>query len=191
MSPQAPSQLTLEQIADLRLALSKMHGAERRSFAAEMTLKYCGGSARQAERVFGWGREMVETGLGEKRTGILCVSAKPCFTGNKRWEEKHPAVAEELCRLAAAHGQQDPTFRSTVAFTRLTAAEALRQLRQRGYSQEQLPAGGTMAKVLNRLGYRLRRVVKAKPKKKFRKPLPSSPTSRKKTLLTNRLTSNA
>jgi hypothetical protein len=158
---------TVEQIADLRLALSKMHGGERRSFAAEMALKYCGGNARQAERLFGWGREMVETGLGEKRTGIACISAKPTFTGNKRWEEKHPDVAQQLCGLAEEHAQQDPSFRTTVAFTRLTAKEARRQLRDLGYGEEQLPAPGTMAKILNRLGYRLRRVVKAKPKKKI------------------------
>ena len=166
MSPESILQPAAEQIADVRLALTKMHGAERRSFAAEMALKYCGGSARKTEQVFGWGREMVATRLGEKRTGILCVSAKATFTGNKRWEERHPEAAAELCRLAEEHGQQDPSFRSTVVFTRLTAAEALRQLRQFGYSDEHLPAPGTMAKILNRLGYRLRRVVKAKPKKK-------------------------
>ncbi len=94
---------------------------------------------------------------------------------NKRWEEKHPEVAEQLCRLAEEHGQQDPSFRTTVAFTRLTAKEALRQLRDLGYGEEQLPAPGTMAKVLNRLGYRLRRVVKAKPQKKSRRPTRSSP----------------
>ncbi len=187
MSTEAPSLPKAELIADVRLALTKMHGAERRSFAAEIALKYCGGSARKTEQVFGWGREMVGTGLGEKRTGILCVSAKANFTGKKRWEEKHPEVAAELCRLAEEHGQQDPSFLSTVAFTRLTAAEALRQLRQLDCREEQLPAPGTMARILNRLGYRLRRVVKAKPQKKSRRPTPSSPTSRKKTLPTNRL----
>jgi hypothetical protein len=166
MPPPTQSHPTPDGVADARLALSKMHGAERRSFAAEMTVKYCEGSARQAERIFGWGREMVETGLAEKRTGIVCMSAKPAFTGNKRWEEKHPEAAAELRRLAEAHAQQDPTFRSTVAFTRLTAAEALRQLRGLGYGEEALPAPGTMAKILNRQGYRLRRVVKAKPRKK-------------------------
>jgi hypothetical protein len=190
MPPQASLQPTAEQIADVRLALWKMHGAERRCFAAEMALKYCGGRARQAEQVFGWGRGMVETGLGEKRTGILCVSAKASFTGNKRWEEKHPEVADELCRLAEEHGQQDPSFRSTVAFTRLTAAQALRQLRQLGYNEEQLPAPGTMAKILNRLGYRLRRVVKAKPQKRFWRPTPSSPMSGKKMGPANRLEPN-
>ena len=47
--------LTAGQVEDLRLAVSKMHGAERRAFQAEMTLKYCQGQARQAETLFGWG----------------------------------------------------------------------------------------------------------------------------------------
>jgi hypothetical protein len=109
---------------------------------------------------------MVETGLGERRTGIVCVSAKPAFTGTKRWEERHPEAAAALRRIAEEHAQQDPTFRSSVAFTRLTAAEALSQLRRLGYADAELPAPGTMAKILNRMGYRLRRVVKAKPRKK-------------------------
>ena len=167
MSSQVFPQPTEEQIAELRFAASKMHGAERRAFVAEIALKYCNGNARQTERVFGWGREMVETGLGEKRTGLVCVGANASFSGNQRWEEKHPAVAADLRRLAEAHAQQDPSFRSTIAFTRLTAAQALCQLRQLGYEDEELPAPGTMAKILNRLGYRLRRVVKAKPLKKI------------------------
>jgi hypothetical protein len=167
MSSQVFPRPTEEQIAELRFAASKMHGAERRAFVAEIALKYCNGNARQTERVFGWGREMVETGLGEKRTGLVCVGANASFSGNQRWEEKHPAVAADLRRLAEAHAQQDPSFRSTIAFTRLTAAQALCQLRQLGYEDEELPAPGTMAKILNRLGYRLRRVVKAKPLKKI------------------------
>jgi hypothetical protein len=144
-----------------------MHGAERRAFVAQIAPKYCNGNARQTEQVFGWGREMVETGLGETRTGIVCMGAKANFPGNQRWEEKHPAVAADLRRLAEEQAQQDPSFRSTIAFTRLTAAQALRQLRARGHKDADLPAPGTMAKILKRLGYRRRRVLKAKPVKKI------------------------
>jgi hypothetical protein len=66
-------------------------------------------------------------------------------------------------------------------FTRLTAKEALEQLRAQGVAEEVLPSPSTMAEVLNRNGYRLRPVVKAKPQKKSRKPTPSSPTSSKRT----------
>ena len=36
--------LTPSQIVDLRLAASKMTGAKRRAFEAEMTVKYCEGN---------------------------------------------------------------------------------------------------------------------------------------------------
>ena len=58
---------------DLRLAASKMTGEKRRQFQAEMTLKYGDGSARKAERLFGWGRKNVQLGLEEKRSGMICV----------------------------------------------------------------------------------------------------------------------
>ncbi len=44
-------ELTARQIADLRLAARQMKGAARRRFQAEMTLKYCGGSARKGESI--------------------------------------------------------------------------------------------------------------------------------------------
>lgn len=177
------------QIEDIRLAATKMREADRRSFQAEIALKYCGGSARMAEAIFGWGRESVEAGLGEKRTGIVCLGARATKSGNKCWEEKQPQAAEALRKLAESHAQQDPTFHSLMAYTRLTAAEALRQLQAQRF-EEELPAPSTMAMILNRLGYRLRKVVKAKPQKKSRKPTPYSKISRKKSSSSKRKTSS-
>ncbi|MTW23270.1 hypothetical protein GJ668_19810, partial [Allochromatium palmeri] len=70
--------------------------------------------------------------------------------------------------LVDSQSQQDPTFRTPLCYTRLTAAEALKQLRQQGVAEEALPAPSTMALVLNRNGYRLRPVLKAKPQKNSR-----------------------
>ena len=75
------------QIADLRLAASKMTGPTRRAFQAEMALKYCGGKPLLAETIFGWGRHTVAVGLAERRTGILCLGAQSAFSGRKRWED--------------------------------------------------------------------------------------------------------
>lgn len=72
-----------------------------------------------------------------------------------------------LQQLAESYAQQDPTFKTSLAYTRLTAASALKELKELGFSQEQLPKASTMAQVLNRIGYRLRKVVKAKPQKKL------------------------
>jgi Rhodopirellula transposase DDE domain len=155
------------QIADLRLAASQMTGPKRRAFQAEMALKYCGGNPLLAETIFGWGRRTVEIGLAERRTGITCLGAQSAFSGRKRWEDTHPEAADALCQLAEAHAQQDPTFRTTLAYTRLTAQAAREALRTRGYGEAQLPSPSTMAAVLNRLGFRLRKVIKAKPQKKI------------------------
>jgi hypothetical protein len=145
-----------------------MTGAARRAFQAEMTRKYCRGSARLAETLLGWNRATVEVGLAEQRTGILCVGAQSAFSGRKRWEEQYPEAAAALCQLAEAHAQQDPTFRTTLAYTRLTAKAAWEALRAQGVPEDQLPSLSTMAEVLNRMGYRLRKVIKAKPQKKIK-----------------------
>src|ERR671911_1693932 len=92
-TPSASLSPTPQQIADLRLAATQMTGATRRAFQAEMTLKYCEGNARLAEDVFGWGRHTIEVGLGEKRTGIVCLSLHAAFSGRVRWEDQYPEAA--------------------------------------------------------------------------------------------------
>jgi hypothetical protein len=146
--------LSPEQVADLRLAASKMTGATRRAFEAAMASKYCQGNPLGAEIVFGWNRQTVALGLAEKRSGIICLGAQSAFSGRPRWEEKHPEAAEALGALAESHAQQDPTFRRRLAYTRLTAKAALQELRQQGLEHAELPSPSTMAKVLNRLGFR-------------------------------------
>jgi hypothetical protein len=128
-------------------------------------------------------------GLAEKRTGIRCIGAQSGYSGAKRWEEKQPAAAAALRLLAESQSQQEPTFQSSIAYTRLTSKSALEAfaidrnmvvvidytrltsksaleaLRQQGFSEESLPSVSGMALILNRMGYRLRKVLKAKPKK--------------------------
>ena len=186
----SPQSLRPSQIADLRLAASKMTGATGRAFQAEMALKYCGGNPLLAETIFGWGRHTVEVGLAERRTGIVCLGAQSAFSGRKRWEDMQPEAAAALYRLAAAHAQQDPTFRTTLAYTRLTAKAALEALRAHGYGTAQLPSPSTMAEVLNRMGFRLRKVIKAKPQKKIAETEAIFENIEKKTKRHSRITSN-
>ena len=55
-----------EELKDvIKRAATLLTGALRRRYQAEMTQKFLGGNSRQAERVFGWARETVETGLDE------------------------------------------------------------------------------------------------------------------------------
>src|SRR2546423_8796075 len=106
----ARQSLSQGQIDDLRLAASKVIGAERRAFMAEMALKYCGGGARLAETGFGWGRETGGMGLAEKSTGVICFWAQSAYCGRQRWGERQPGAAAALRQLAEAHAPQDPTL---------------------------------------------------------------------------------
>jgi len=162
--------LSSPQIEDLRLAAAQMTGTARRAVQAERTLKYCHGSARLAETLLGWSRKAVEVGVAERHTGLECVDGHAAWSGRKRWEEKSAAAAAALRVVAAAHAQQDPTFRPTLAYTRLTAQAAEEALRAQGIAAAQLPSPSTRAEVLNRRGYRLRQVLKAKPQKKIPEP---------------------
>ena len=46
--------LTEQQISTIKDAASKLTGAKRREFQAQVALDYVEGSPRQAERMFGW-----------------------------------------------------------------------------------------------------------------------------------------
>jgi hypothetical protein len=151
-----------------------MTGASRRAFQAQICQKYFEGNTRKTETVLGWGRRTVKLGLEEKRTGIVCVGRQSTHSGVKKWEEKQPEAAESLREIAESYAQQNPTFKNPIIYTRLTAKEARKQLKLLGYEESQIPCPSTMAVVLNRMGYRLRKVVKAKPKKKFQKRIKSS-----------------
>jgi hypothetical protein len=129
-------------------------------------MKYCEGSPRKAERIFGWNRETVKLGLSEARTGFQCVNANAARCGAKLWEVKNPIAANKLIKIAEEHSQQDPSFSSTIAYTRLSAEKAIDELEKAGCPQEELPSARSMRNILNRMGFKLRRVVKAKPLKK-------------------------
>ncbi|ACV35084.1 MAG: transposase [Candidatus Accumulibacter sp.] len=154
-----------------------MTGPRRRAFQAAMALKYCSGSARRAEDVFGWSRQAVQLGRHEKRTGIVCLGLHTLCCGARLSEKKHPEVAQALWALAESHAQQDPTSRTTLSFTRLRAEAAIEQLRAQGFADDVLPSRSGVSEVLNRNGYRLRPVLKAKPQENSLKPTPSSPIS--------------
>jgi transposase len=144
----------------------RLKGHQRRLFMAEVTLELCGGSARRAERCFGWGRGTVAKGLHELRQGIRCLenfSAR----GRSRWEEQHAQLADDIRELVEPHTQADPELKSPRRYTNWSAAEVLEALQtQKGYVSAELPRERTMRDILNRMGYRLKRIQKGKPLKK-------------------------
>ena len=56
----------------IRSGARRLTGYRRRSFIAEVTTELCGGSARRAERRFGWGRPPSRRGCTSPAGDPLC-----------------------------------------------------------------------------------------------------------------------
>lgn len=157
-------------------AARKLTGFRRRQFQAEMTIQYCQGKPRRAEHAFGWGRAAVATGLGERRTGIRCLDNYTA-RGRHKTEDDHPELVLQIHVLVEPLTQADPQLHTPLGSTRITAAAVHKHLvANAGGTDRPVPAARTVSDILNRLGYRLRRVRKIAPPKKCRKPTPSSTT---------------
>lgn len=166
-------ELTESVKATIQSAARRLTGFLRRQFQAEMALKYCDGQARRAERVFGWGRAAVETGLNELRTGIRCYESFSS-RGRRKSEEDAPELVSAIHALVEPASQADPKFQTPLAYTRLTAKAVREQLAAQGTGS--VPAERTFYDILNRLGYSLRRVRKARPQKNSQRRTRSSTT---------------
>ena len=155
-------------IADalLRRGARRLTGHHRRLFLAEVTIELCGGNARHAERRFGWGRETIDKGLHELRQGIRCLE-NFAARGRPRWEDRDAQLAADIRELVEPRTQVDPELKSSRRYTNWSAAEVLGALRTGpGYAADDLPSERTMRDILNRMGYRLKRIQKGKPIKK-------------------------
>ena len=150
----------------IRSAVKKLTGWKRREYQAECALKYCGGSPRKAEDLFGWGREAVRTGLMELKTGIRCIDNVKA-RGRAKSEEKNPQLAIKIRALADPETQADPKFQSSLAFTRITA-KTVREELMKTSPVEDIPSERSLHRILNRMGYCTRRVRKTKPQKNSR-----------------------
>jgi hypothetical protein len=149
----------------IRSAARRLKGHQRRLFMAEVATHLCEGSARQAERRFGWGRQTVQMGLHESKGHIRCVE-NFAAKGQKRSEYKNPQLARDIRAIVEPHTQTDPELKSMRLYANLSASEVLQALIAKGHAVESLPSERTMRDILKRMGYRLKRIQKGKPLKK-------------------------
>lgn len=160
-------ELTTQVRSLLKDAASKLTGPDKRSFMAKTTLTFFDSSPRKAETYMGWNRVSIELGLHELHTGITCL-ANYGARGNKKTEEKISTLETDIRSVVDPYSQADPQMKTTFAYTRITAQSVYDALiKEKGYTEEQLPSVRTIREILNRLGYRLRKVQKTKPQKKI------------------------
>src|SRR4051794_18897114 len=132
---------------------------------AEVATRLCEGSARKAERRFGWGRHTVDTGLHEAKGGIRCLE-NFVAKARKRSEDKDPKLAADIRAIVEPHTQADPELKSSRRYTNLSAAEVRQALIANGHAEADLPRERTLRDILNRMNYRLKRIRKGKPLRK-------------------------
>ena len=149
----------------LRSGARRLSGYQRRSFQAEVASELCGGSARLAERRFGWGRDTVDKGLHESQQGMRCLE-NFAARGRRRSEDKEPRLAADIRAIVEPQSYTDPELRSSRRYTNLSAAEVRAALIEKGHAEAELPSERTMRDILNRMKYRLKRIQKGKPLKK-------------------------
>ena len=159
--------LSKEYIATLKDAAKKLTGEKRRAFEGQVTLDYFNSKPYLAEQTLGWDRKTIELGINELRTGIVCVENFKA-RGNKKTEVKNPQLEADIIALAEPQSQTDPKFQTLFKYTRITAkGMRIALVTEKGWTDKDLPCEKTIGAILNRLGYCLRRVQKAKPLKKI------------------------
>lgn len=147
----------------------KLKGSDRRQFMAELVKEWGLGGARFAEQELGWNRRTIRKGITELTNGISIADSFR-LRGRKPIEHKLPNLLSDIRFLVEPHSQTDPSFKTTKLYTRISAAKIRSLLiEQKGYSPEELPCAETIRTRLNQMGYKLKRVIKGKPQKKFPK----------------------
>jgi hypothetical protein len=158
--------LSSEMKSFLNETRSKLKGCERRKFMANVVRLMGKGGQYRAERELGWDRKTIRKGTRELTSGFDCVD-NYIGRGRHRIEKTLPNLLDDIEQIVSPVSQCDPTFRTTDLYSPLTAKEVRRRLIESGkYDDDQLPTIRTINNKLNQLGYRLKKVVKCKPKKK-------------------------
>lgn len=142
-----------------------LKGSARRLFMARVVTALGEGGQRRAERELGWNRRTIRKGLHELASGRVCLDAYAA-RGRKTAEERLANLLEDIQAIVDGQSQTDPRFESSRLYTRLSAAQVRQELiRQKGYTEAELPSEETIRVKLNGLGYRLRTVRKTVPQK--------------------------
>jgi hypothetical protein len=160
--------------ATLIVAAKALRGAQRRAFMARTVRALGAGGQRRAEMELGWSRVTIRKGEHELASGITCLDDFAA-RGRHRAEERLPRLLDDIRDIVTSQSQADPRFRTLRLYTRLTAEEVRRQLiARKGYGDRELPKPRSIRDKLNDLGFRPTRILKCVPKKRYRRPTPSS-----------------
>ena len=149
----------------MRLSQRNARHSGRRLFMAKVVKLLGPGGKRKAERRLGWNRCTINKGIKELESGIVCVD-NFSSRGRKGFDFYFPNLRNDIHDIINPESQADPTFRATNLYSPITALEVRRRLiSDKGYDDATLPKRQTITKILNELGYSLKKCKRLTPKK--------------------------
>ncbi len=117
--------------------------------------------------LFDISRHTSKKGIREKETGITCHD-NFAGRGREKTEVMYPHIQNKIHLFLKEHHQTDPLFRKKLSYIKISAEFVRNLLILNNYKKEyKVPCRQTVGNILNRLNYRLRKVLKAKPLKKL------------------------
>jgi len=147
-------------INTIKDAARKLTSEKRRAFQAQVTHDYCQSRSRKAEIMFGWNRDNVQVGINELRTGIICY-ANFSARGRRRSEDLDQKLKEDIISIADPESQADPQFRSSNVYLKITSSSLRKRLiNEKKWDESKIPCTRSLRDILNRMGYKLKRVQK-------------------------------
>ena len=118
------------------------------------------GGQTVAERELGWNRGTIRKGMHELTAGVECKDAF-CLRGRTRSDKRLANLLDDIRDIVDSNAQVDATLRTPRLYLKMTARQVRTQLiEQKHYKDEDLPKRRTNSTILNKLGYRLRKVKK-------------------------------
>lgn len=157
--------LTPEIKEFLNLICPKKKGLERRQFMAHVVNLLGPGGQLKAEKELGWDRKTIIKGRKEIEGGINCID-NFSQRGRKLSVETFPNLEKDITMIVNPISQADPTFRTLNLYSPISANEVRRRLIENmGYDPEKLPTERTISTIMNKLGFKLKKVAKTKVKK--------------------------
>jgi len=146
------------------MAPSGLKGSARRMFLGQLAIDIGIGGRLLVSTDLGISRVTLRKGIGEVERGEARED-KFRERGRHLIEITHPQIVASIKEIVDGASQIDPQFTSTRLYTRLSPRVVLEELKNRGYGPSKLPSKGTVSNVMERLGYKRRKVAKTKPKK--------------------------
>lgn len=152
----------------LKEAINQLNGVDKRNILGAMAEEKGRGGQSFIAKEFNAGRNTIRKGSQEFKSGVK-LKDKFNNRGRKKTENILQNLKLDIEEVVEPSCQIDPKFRSTRLYTRLTVPK-IRELliKERGYSENELPSNVTLNRIVNESGYKLRRVLKVKPIKKIK-----------------------